>query len=426
MIIEILVTGNEILTGAVADTNSAHISQALKDIGLFVVRHTCVGDDMNHLVSTLQEIGIRADVAIVTGGLGPTTDDITAEAAAKSAGVELVLNRSALRSVEDYFRTRNRSTSSSNKKQALLPFGAEAIHNPVGTAPGFTLRIEKCLFYFLPGVPFEMHRMLSDSVVPYLETLQGGIHEFRRVKTLSTFGLTESATGERMKGFSTEFPEIKVGFRAKFPEIQIKLYASGTDRETIDKLINQATESVLKTMGENVFSVDGMSMEAVVGELLTEKKATLAVAESCTGGLISHMLTNVPGSSEYFLFSGITYSNHAKTKILDVSPDVIKRFGAVHEKTAKKMAQGVRRIAGATYGLAVTGIAGPGGGTDDKPVGTVWIGLATARSAQGFRFYFPFNNRLRNKTIFAMKALDILRRELMGSVMPLMSRKNSS
>jgi nicotinamide-nucleotide amidase len=414
MIIEILATGDEILTGAVVDTNSAHIAQALKEIGLLGVRHSCVGDDMNHLVSTLQEIAIRADVAVVTGGLGPTTDDITAEAAAKSAGVELVLNRSALRSVEDYFRTRNRSTSSSNKKQALLPFGAEAIYNPVGTAPGFTLKIERCLFYFLPGVPFEMHRMLSDSVLPSIETLRGGRGELRRVKTISTFGLTESATGERMKGFSAEFPGIKLGFRAKFPEIQIKLYGSGKDSETIDKLMNKATESVLKKLGENVFSVDGMSMEAVVGGLLTEKKATLAVAESCTGGLISHMLTNIPGSSKYFLLSGITYSNDAKTKLLDVSPDIINQFGAVHEKTAKKMAEGVRRIAGATYGLAVTGIAGPDGGTDDKPVGTVCLGLADDRSARGFRFYFPFNNRSRNKKIFAMKALDILRQELMG------------
>lgn len=414
MIIEILTTGDEILTGAVVDTNSAHIAQALKEIGLLGVRHSCVGDDMNHLVSTLQEIANRADVAVVTGGLGPTTDDITAEAAAKSAGVELVLNRSALRSVEDYFRTRNRPASSSNKKQALLPFGAEPIYNPVGTAPGFTLRIEKCLFYFLPGVPFEMHRMLSDSVLPSLETLRGGRGELRRVKTISTFGLTESATGERMKGFSAEFPGIKLGFRAKFPEIQIKLYGSGKDSETIDKLMNKATESVLKKIGENVFSVEDMSMEGVVGRLLSEKKATLAVAESCTGGLISHMLTNIPGSSKYFLLSGITYSNEAKTKMLDVSPDIINQFGAVHEKTAKKMAEGVRRIAGATYGLAVTGIAGPDGGTDDKPVGTVCLGLADARSARGFRFYFPFNNRSRNKKIFAMKALDILRQELMG------------
>jgi nicotinamide-nucleotide amidase len=284
MIIEILATGDEILTGTVADTNSAHIAQALKEIGLFVVRHSCVGDDVNHLVSTLQEIAIRADVAVVTGGLGPTTDDITAEAAAKSAGVELVLNRSALRSVEDYFTTRNRPTSNSNKKQAMLPFGAEAIYNPVGTAPGFTLKIEKCLFYFLPGVPFEMHRMISDSVLPSIETVRGGGRELSRVKTISTFGLTESATVERMKGFSAEFSEIKLGFRAKFPEIQIKLYASGKDRKTLNALMSKATESVLKKIGENVFSVDGMSMEAVVGELLTEKKRRWPLQRVVPGG----------------------------------------------------------------------------------------------------------------------------------------------
>jgi nicotinamide-nucleotide amidase len=414
MIIEILATGDEILTGTVVDTNSAHIAQALMGIGLRIVRQSCVGDHMNQLVSTLKEIAIRADVAVVTGGLGPTTDDITGEAAAKSAGVELILNRSALRSVEDYFRARNRPMSSSNKKQAMLPLGAEAIYNPVGTASGFTLRMKKCLFYFLPGVPLEMHRMLSDSVLPSIETLRGDGNEFNRVKTISTFGLTESATVERMKGVSDGFSGIKLGFRAKFPEVQIKLYGSGKDSETLDELMNKAAGSILKTIGENVFSVDGMSMEAVVGRLLTEKKATLAVAESCTGGLISHLLTNIPGSSKYFLLSGITYSNDAKTKMLDVSPEVLKRFGAVHEKTAEKMAGGVRRISGATYGLSVTGIAGPDGGTDDKPVGTVWIGIADACSARGFRFYFPFNNRSKNKKIFAIKALDILRRELMG------------
>ncbi len=414
MIIEILATGDEILTGAVVDTNSAHIAQALMGIGLRVVRQSCVGDHMNHLVSTLKEIAIRADVAVVTGGLGPTTDDITTEAAGKSAGAELILNRSALRSVEDYFRARNRPMSTSNKKQAMLPSGAESIYNPVGTAPGFTLRIAKCLFYFLPGVPSEMHRMLSDSVLPSIETLRGVGNELNRVKTISTFGLTESATVERMRGFSAGFSGLKLGFRAKFPEVQIKLYGSGKDNKTLDELMNKAAGSVLKTIGENVFSVDGMSMGAVVGRLLTEKKATLAVAESCTGGLISHLLTNIPGSSKYFLLSGITYSNDAKTKMLDVSPEVLKRFGAVHEKTAEKMAGGVRRISGATYGLSVTGIAGPGGGTDDKPVGTVWIGIADACSARGFRFYFPFNNRSKNKKIFAMKALDILRRELMG------------
>ena len=414
MIVEILATGDEIRTGTVVDTNSAHISAALKEIGILVDRHSCVGDDMKHLVSTLREIGARADVAVVTGGLGPTTDDITAKAAAASAGVELVLNRSALRMVEGYFEAKHRPMSKLNQKQAMLPLGAEPIYNPVGTAPGFTMRMKKCLFYFLPGVPFEMERMLSDSILPSLDSLKDGEREFSRVKTISTFGLTESATVERMKDFSDKFSGIKIGFRAKFPEVQIKLYGSGTDPETIDKLMNRAAESVLKTMGENAFSDENLSMAAVVGRLLARRKKTLAVAESCTGGLISHMLTNVPGSSEYFLFSGITYSNEAKTKILNVSPNVIEKFGAVHEKTAKEMAEGVRRIAGSSYGLSVTGIAGPAGGTENKPVGTVCIGLATGRSIRGFRFFYPFFNRSRSKKIFATKALDILRRDLIS------------
>ena len=178
--------------------------------------------------------------------------------------------------------------------------------------------------------------------------------------------------------------------------------------------MERASEWVLKKLGENAFSVDGSSMEAVVGALLSGKKATLAVAESCTGGLISHWLTNVPGSSNYFLFSGVTYSNEAKAKVLGVSSETLKRYGAVHEETAKEMAEGVRRVAGSTYGLATSGIAGPDGGTDDKPVGTVCIGLAGPHFAKGFRFFFPFDRRLRNKKIFAMKALDLLRQELQG------------
>ncbi len=414
MIIEILTTGDEIRTGAVIDSNSAHIAQVLEQAGLEATRHSCVGDDMDMMVSIIKEIGSRADIAVVTGGLGPTSDDITAEAVAKAKGVELVLNRSALSAVENYFKARKRSMSPSNKKQAMLPRGAESLNNFVGSAPGFFLKIERCSFFFVPGVPFEMKRMLSDEVLPRIEKLYGGTDELNMVKTISTFGLTESAIGELLSGLSAEFPGIKLGFRAKFPEIQVKLYIRGKDNKVLRKLMEKASESVLGKLGKNIFSVNGDSMEAVVGGLLTEKGATVAVAESCTGGLISHMLTNVPGSSGYFLFSGVTYSNEAKTKVLGVSSDVLKRYGAVHEETVKKMAQGARSIAGATYGLSTSGIAGPDGGTDEKPVGTVCIGLATPHYVKGFRFFFPFNRRSRNKMIFAMKALDLLRREIQG------------
>jgi nicotinamide-nucleotide amidase len=413
MHIEILITGDEIRTGAAIDTNSTHIAQVLEENGFSVIRHSCVGDNMDQLVSILHEIGGRADVALATGGLGPTSDDITALAAAKSAGVDLALNLPALENIERYFKTRQRTMPESNKKQAMLPQGAEPIFNPLGTAPGFILKIHCCVFFFMPGVPVEMYGMLSDAVLPRLEILRGPDTGFNITKTISTFGLTESAAAEKVAGISGISPEITLGFRAKFPEIQIKLYGRGNNKETLRQSVTAAAEAVFDTLGDLVFSMDGSSMEAVVGRLLLDKKATLAVAESCTGGLISHMLTNVPGSSNYFLFSGVTYSNAAKQKVLGVSPDIIERFGAVHEETAKEMAAGVRRIAGSDYGLATSGIAGPDGGTDEKPVGSVCIGIADRESARGFRFFYPFNSRPRNKKVFAMKALDILRRQLL-------------
>jgi nicotinamide-nucleotide amidase len=294
----------------------------------------------------------------------------------------------------------------------MLPRGAEYISNPVGSAPGFLLKIGRCSFFFVPGVPFEMRRILSDEIMPRIEKIRKSTEEISMVKTISTFGLTESTIGEQLAGLMIEFPGIKLGFRAKFPEIHVKLYIRGKDGKGLHNLMAKASESVIEKLVENVFSVDGGSMEAVVGGLLTRKKETLAVAESCTGGLISHWLTNVPGSSGYFLFSGVTYSNEAKTNVLGISSEILTRYGAVHQETVKNMAQGVRRVAGSTYGLATSGIAGPDGGTDEKPVGTVCIGLATPHFVKGFRFFFPFNKRSRNKKIFAMKALDLLRREL--------------
>jgi len=412
MIAEILITGQEILTGDVTDRNSARIAQELEEIGLKVTRHNCVGDDMEEIVGVIKEISGRSDVAVVTGGLGPTADDITSEAAAKSAGVELVLNKPALFAIENYFKSRKRHMNVSNRKQAMLPAGSECLFNPVGTAPGFYLRIGGCSFFFIPGVPFEARTMLSDSVLPRIKEIQGNKREVNLVKTLSIFGLTESEIGERLAGLTTQFSGVRLGIRAKFPEIHVKLYGHCKDEKDLNRRIEKASDWVLSKMGDKAFSSDGRSMETVVGGRLVEKKATLAIAESCTGGLISHWLTNVSGSSNYFLFSGVTYSNEAKINVLGVSSEVLKHYGSVHEETVKQMAVGAKRVAGATYGLATSGIAGPTGGTDDKPVGTVCIGLATPYTSNGFRFFFPFNRRLRNKKIFAMTALDLLRQEL--------------
>jgi nicotinamide-nucleotide amidase len=414
MIAEILATGDEIRSGALVDSNSAYIAQKLEETGIEVARHSCIGDDPAETVNILTEMGQRSDIAVVTGGLGPTDDDLTSAAAARAADVVLVLDPQALASAENFFKVRSRTLTDSNKKQAMLPAGAQCLNNPVGTAAGFHIKIGHCDFFFLPGVPFEMRRMLTDQVIPRIMKIQGPDAGVRLVKTLSTFGLTESAAGDHLVGFDQRFPQIKLGFRAKFPEIQVKFYAHGADEESLRAELEEAAQWVYRKLGDQVISDTGESMEKVVGTLLRQKNALLAVAESCTGGLIADLLTNVPGSSDYFVFSAVTYSNQLKMKILDVTARTLDRYGAVSEQTATEMARGVQQVSGATYGLSVSGIAGPGGATDSKPVGTVCIGLADTKFVCGHRFNFTFDNRWMNKHVFATAALDLLRRELLG------------
>lgn len=412
MIAEILATGDEIRSGALVDSNSAHIASELEAAGVAVARHLCVGDDLDVLTAAIEEIAARAAVAVATGGLGPTEDDLTADAAARAAGVSLVLNETALSDVEAFFTSRGREMGPSNRKQAMLPDGATMIANPVGTAPGFSLNVGDCLFFFVPGVPFEMKRMMADAVLPAIKSRFGKDRETVRVKTLSTFGLPESATGEKLSGFESAFPELKLGLRAKFPEIQVKLYGAGRDEAAVGDLLESAAGWVRERLGSKLFSETGQSMEAAVSDLLRRNGATLAMAESCTGGLIAHKMTNVSGSSDYFLFSGVTYSNEAKMRVLGVSEKTLKQYGAVSEETAREMAVGARQAADATWAIATTGIAGPDGGTPDKPVGTVCIGIAGPDGVKAKRFVLSFPSRGMNKTVFAVTALDGLRRAL--------------
>jgi nicotinamide-nucleotide amidase len=396
------------------DSNSAYVAEKLEQAGVTVTRHHAVGDDLELLVEVFQCISRRADVVVVTGGLGPTTDDLTAEAAARAAGVACVLNPQALAVVEAFFKRRKRMMTESNKKQAMLPEGSKMLDNPIGTAAGFQLTINDCVFFFAPGVPPEMRRMLKNEIIPRIAELQGDDRPLCLIKTISTFGMTESAAGEKVAQLETEFPGIKLGIRAHFPEIHIKLYAYGEDDQAIRKRLESSEAWVMAQIGHRVLSTQGRSLSVVTGDLLREQSATLAIAESCTGGLIAHQITENAGSSDYFLFSGVTYSNAAKVDVLGVSPETLKRCGAVHEETAQEMAAGAKRVSGATFSLATTGIAGPSGGSDDKPVGTVCIGLATPDKLVGRRYFFPFGKRRMNKTVFAATALDLLRRELLG------------
>jgi nicotinamide-nucleotide amidase len=401
----------------VVDTNAAQISTALGELGVRVTRHACVGDDLDALVSMIQETGGRADVAVVTGGLGPTMDDLASEAAARAAGVELVLDSEALAWIEGLFALAGRHMRPSNKKQAWLPAGARRIDNHAGTAPGFSLTIGRCLFFFLPGVPVEMRLMMEASVLPRIRELFCENGPVYGSSVVSTFGATEAAIGEEVADIPEKLSGVRVGLRAVFPEIQVKLYAEAGTRTELEKLLEEGRRMVEKRVGQWIFSTGGKSLPAEVGELLRERKSTVALAESCTGGLIAHMLTQVPGSSDYFLFSGVTYSNAAKEAVLGVKSETLRRFGAVHEETAKEMAIGAARVAKATFGLSTSGIAGPAGGTEDKPAGTVCIGLAAPGGTFGYRFRFPFD-RERNKIIFAMAALEVLRRHILKMPIP--------
>ncbi|MBA4366147.1 MAG: competence/damage-inducible protein A [Desulfobacterium sp.] len=411
----ILSTGDEILTGAIVDSNAAYIAGKLVEAGIFVYRKYCVGDNLNELISVLLEIGTRSDIAIVTGGLGPTGDDLTAEAVAGAAKVPLIFSKEADRSIKAYFHSRNRPEHLADKKQAMLPDGSICLPNPVGTAPGFITKIGQCHVFCIPGVPSEMQYLMSHAVLPEMKKRFEHEKQVFLIKKMSLFGLPESVVGERLGELSSHFPEVKLGLRAHFPMIQIRLYAAGNQEARIHEQIEKAGAWVMERLGQWIFSEAGLSMEEEIGRLLTSKKATLGVAESCTGGLISHMLTNIPGSSAYFMFSGVTYSNQAKIQFLNVSRDSLDSFGAVSDQVVREMAKGVRDVSGTTYGLATSGIAGPDGGTPEKPTGTICIGIATPEKIYSKRLQLSFEDRIKNKTIFAMAALEMLRREITGN-----------
>jgi nicotinamide-nucleotide amidase len=410
---EILATGDEIRTGALVDSNSAYIADVLEQDGIEVTRHQAVGDDLQTLVEVILEIGRRADVAVVTGGLGPTEDDLSTAAAARAAGVGMVMDPRALEEIDAFFRKRGRPMTESNRKQAFFPEGARCLYNPIGTAPGFQITIGDATFFFLPGVPNEMRRMLHEQVLPQLKSMRGAARSYRLAGIVSTFGLPESAVGEKVAGIHDAFPGIKLGLRAKFPEIQVKLYLNTSDETQGRQTLAAATQWVTEQLGVHVFSLRERSMAEEVGHLLRQRHATLALAESCTGGLVANWLTDSPGASDYFLFSAVTYSNASKINVLGVSEQTLAQCGAVHEETARQMALGARRVAGATFGLATTGIAGPAGGSPEKPVGTICIGLDSPTETRSRAFTLSFGQRLMNKRIFAMLALDFLRRTLL-------------
>jgi len=412
---EILATGDEIRTGALVDGNSAWIAEKLEETGIQVSRHACVGDDLQQLVSVFLEISRRTDVAVVTGGLGPTSDDLTAQAAAMAVGRQTTLYPEALTALENFFARRNRTMPTSNTKQAMLPEGAVMLDNPVGTAPGFSLHINTCLFFFLPGVPGEMKTMCRRSVLPAVQKFLGPRSGVMKTRTLSTFGLTESQAADALQDFEQAFPSIKLGFRALFPEIQIKLYLSADIQAELQALEQQAVDWIKQKIGRSLISDTGASLQVTIGELLRNQQATVSLAESCTGGLVAHWLTSQAGSSDYFLLSAVTYANRAKHEILGVPWEILQEQGAVSEAVALEMARGVQRLAASDYSLSITGVAGPSGGTSAKPVGTVCFGLAGPETLTARTKHFQFDNRKMNQIMSAAYSLNLLRKLLLTS-----------
>ncbi|BCS95316.1 CinA-like protein [Desulfoluna limicola] len=407
----VITTGEEILKGEVVDTHASWISEKLCEVGVEVVGHLSVGDNLASLKEAFLRVAGRCEVAVVTGGLGPTEDDLTARAVAESAGVALVEDPAATASVAAYFEGRHLAVPASNLKQARLPKGSSCIPNPVGTAPAFSLELAGTRFWFLPGVPREMRYLMTESVLPAMVALQP--NGARLVKTaITTFGLPESLVGERLSGLESIFQGIHVGYRASLPVIEVKIWAFDREGGSLEKIQQAASAEALKRLGEYVVSGHGLSMAEAVAERLCETNKTVAVAESCTGGLIGSLLTDVSGSSDWFLLSAVTYANSAKENVLGVSGETLAAHGAVSAETVKEMAEGVKRTSGADIGIATSGIAGPTGGTDEKPVGTVWIGIATDAGTEALHFVSPFKERHQNKRIFAFKALDLLRRAI--------------
>lgn len=375
MCVEIITTGNELMSGLTRDSNFSWAAAKLSSFGIEVGRQSSVPDDLEDIVDSLSAASRRSKFVVVSGGLGPTEDDLSALAASRLLGSPLVFNREVYEHIRRVLESRGREPNRRHEKQAMLPEKATVIENAAGTASGFGFAFGRAKFYFLPGVPREFQAMFERSVLPEIRNLARG-GDAVRVRTLRVFGLGESEVAEKLGEFSPE--GVSVGYRIRLPEIHLRLSASGPDVGKTESLLRDAAAAAKLRLGDFVFSEDDGTLEEVVASLLLEKDLTLSLAESCTGGLCADRLTDVAGSSGCFMGAAVVYSNDSKRALLGVSDSVLREYGAVSSETVVEMARGAREVFGSDIGVSVSGIAGPGGGTPEKPVGTVWFGLSHA------------------------------------------------
>ena len=403
--VEILTVGNEIVTGLIADTNSGVITRRLETLGISVKRHVSVGDDEQEIIDALKQALERVDCVILTGGLGPTHDDITKQVLCRFFDSKLVKDAEVRHRIDLIFQSRGKETPEAAYTQAEVPEKATILHNSQGTAPGLLFEKSGKRVYSLPGVPHEAEHLLETYIVPHLEKPDTLKTEHRILKTT---GMPESILWQEIGPVAPFEEQVKVASLPSLLGVRIRFTATGKDlQETVVKL--DAAEKLLRQkIDHHIFAVDDETLEGNLGEWLKKNGKTLAIAESCTGGLIGHRLTNISGSSEYFLEGAVTYSNEAKQNRLGVDPALIEAHGAVSEPVARAMAEGIRKKSRSDFGLAVTGIAGPTGGSPDKPVGLTFIAVTGAQGTRCEQFRFH-QDRVRNKERAAQAALNLLR-----------------
>lgn len=409
----LITIGDEILIGQTVNTNVSFIGEKLTEIDVQVIKSTVIADDHNIIIDEFKEAFSKADVIIVTGGLGPTHDDVTKKCISEFFNSELVMNESILNDVKELFIKRGREITKINEEQALIPKIAKAIRNPNGTAPGIYIEKEGKVFVAMPGVPFEMQYMLEENVIPALSELNSVKVETSKTLNLLTTGIPESFLYQRLGDIDELLNGSRLAFLPNQFGVKMRITSKGkTEEEATNKLL-EIEQKIRSLVGRYVYGKNNDSLEEVIAKLLVDRGLKLSVAESCTGGLISNRLTNIPGSSAFFERGLITYSNGAKVEHLNVSEDAIAEFGAVSLQVAQQMAEGIRAVSGTDLGLAVTGIMGPGGGSADKPIGLVYIGVCDNSVVTAKEFKFG-DNRLLNKDRTSQAALEMLRRFLLG------------
>ena len=405
---EIITIGDEILIGQIVDTNSAWIAEQFNRSGIEIHQITSVHDDKKHIQEALKNAEEKVDLVILTGGLGPTKDDITKNVLCEYFNTKLIFHEPTFEHIKQRFKNRNIDLNKLNRDQALVPESCTVIPNTAGTAPGMWFEKNDTIFVSVPGVPFEMKNLIENEILPRLEN--NGKTKAIYHKTVLTQGVPESMLAEKIDKWEDALPEnIKLAYLPNPMAVRLRLSAIGEKKTLLKKQVESEIEKLREIIPENIFGYDADTLAGVIGKLLKENGKTLAVTESCTGGYISHLITSVSGSSTYFKGAITAYSNEIKEKMLEVKPKTLQENGAVSEQVAREMVLGVKGNMNADYAISTTGIAGPEGGTTDKPVGTVWIAVAGENKVLAEKYVFG-DNRERNIIRSSQTALQMLRR----------------